>query len=162
MASGETLYVWDASDYQATVTTAAADTRNNHDVLDFDDAADEDAVFPGFLPRNYAGGGLTVTLVWASTGAVIGDVVWLGSFERIDDGGLDIDADSFAATQTATGTCDGTNGATTYTAIAFTSAQIDSLAVGEAFRFKATRDADAGADTMVGDAELLRVEIRET
>jgi hypothetical protein len=162
VASGETLAWWDASEYQATVTTAAADTRNNHDVLDFDDSSDEDAVFPGWLPSNYSGNGITVTIVWASTGAVVGDVVWLACFERIDDGGLDIDGDSFAATQTATETCDGTNGATVYTDITFTSAQIDSLAASEAFRIKVTRDADAGADTMVGDAELLRVAIKES
>ena len=162
MASGESLWVFLPTDAQSTITTAAADTRNNHDVLDFDDSSDEDAVFPGVLPRNYAGGGLTVMLVWASTGAVVGSVVWLASWERIADSGQDLDSDSFAATQTATEACDGTNGSCTYTDITFTNAQIDSLAKGEAFRLKVTRDADAGADTMVGDAELLRVEVRET
>ena len=49
------------------------------------------------------------------------------------------------------------------TTIAFTDgAQIDSLAVGESFRFKVTRKvADAG-DDMAGDAEILRCEIKET
>ena len=163
MASGETLAVFTALDnIPPSANYATLDSRNSHLVLDFDDGTDESAVFFGVLPRNYAGGGITANVIWASTGAVVGDVVWLGSFERIDDGGLDLDGDSFAATQTTTETCDGTNGSTTYTDVAFTSAQIDGLAVGEAFRFKLTRDADAGADTMVGDAEALRIELRET
>ena len=162
MATGETLIMFTAQDRDVNASDAADDTRNSHPVLDFDDTTDEDAVFNGFLPANYNSGGLTVTLVWASTGAVVGDVVWLGSFERIDDGGLDLDGDSFAATQTATDTCDGTNGATTYTDITFTNAQIDGLSASECFRLKITRDANAGADTMVGDAELLRVVVAET
>ena len=162
MATGETLCVFTAQDRDVNASDAGDDTRNSHPVLDFDDGTDEDAVFNGYLPENYSGNGLTVKLVWMSTGAVIGDVVWLGSFERIADSGHDLDADSFAATQTATEACDATNGAVTYTDVAFTAAQIDSLAAGEAYRLKVTRDADAGADTMVGDAELLRVAVRET
>jgi hypothetical protein len=162
MATGETLIMFTAQDRDVNASDAADDTRNNHPVLDFDDGTDEDAVFNGFLPANYNSGGLTVTLVWMSTGAVVGNVVWLASFERHDDGGLDLDGDSFAATQTATEACDGTNGATTYTDITFTDAQIDGLNASESFRLKVTRDANAGADTMVGDAELLRVVVAET
>lgn len=39
---------------------------------------------------------------------------------------------------------------------------MDSLAAGEAFRLKVTRDADNASDTMAGDAELIGVEIKET
>ena len=49
--------------------------------------------------------------------------------------------------------------------IAFTDgAQMDSMAVGEKFRLKISRDADSTNDTddMAGDAELHMVEIRET
>ena len=39
---------------------------------------------------------------------------------------------------------------------------MDSLAVGESFRIKITRDADNGSDTMAGDAQLFAVKVKET
>jgi len=39
---------------------------------------------------------------------------------------------------------------------------MDSVAAGELFRIKVTRDADNESDDMAGDAELSAVEIRET
>lgn len=142
---------------------ATFDTRNNHLVLDFDSATDEYAVFPGVLDRAYNSTGVTVRLYWAATSATSGNVVWVAEFERIDDEGLDIDADSFASGQTITAAAPGTSGQVQYTDIAFTDgSQIDSLAVGEAFRLRITRDANNASDTMTGDAELLRVELRST
>lgn len=45
--------------------------------------------------------------------------------------------------------------------VAFTDgADMDSVAVGESFRMKVTRD--AASDDATGDAELVKVEIRET
>ena len=136
------------------------DTRNGHPVLDYDAAADEDGVFGAVLPRHYAGGGLTVTLHWTATTAITGDVKWNVDIERMN---TDLDADSFVGANTATTTTNGTSGIIATTAVTFTDgADMDSLAVGEAFRLKVTRDADDVADTLVGDAELHRVEIRET
>ena len=39
---------------------------------------------------------------------------------------------------------------------------MDSVAVGEGFRLRINRDADNILDTLVGDAELLFVELKET
>ena len=155
--------VWTAANNDPpSANAASADDRNGHPVLDFDDATDETAVFNGWMPRNYAGGGLTVTLVWLSATALAGAVVWDVSFERHEDDVTDLDSDSFAAVQSATGTAASASGEPQYTAITFTNAQIDGLLKGESYRLKVTRDANAGGDTMVGDAELLRVEIRES
>ena len=164
MASGDTLVVFTPLHNQPPATAyATLDLRNSHPVLDFDAATDEDAVFGGVLPRHYAGGGITVTLYWAATSATSGDCIWNAAVERIDENTLDIDADSFAAVQAVTATAGLTNGTVDYATIAFTAgAQMDSLAVGEAFRLKITRDANAAGDTMTGDAELLRVEVQET
>ena len=165
MASGSTLAVFTPHQNQPPASNyATLDVRNSNLVLDFNDSADESAVFPGVLPANYAGGGITVTLVWAATSAVAGDVVWEASFERHQDETDDLDADSFAAAQTATATAPGTSaGRVQYTDIPFTNgAQMDSLAINESFRLKITRNADDAADTMVGDAELLRVLVKET
>ena len=161
MASGNTLVIFTPLHNQPPAAAfATLDVRNAHPVLDFDAAADEDAVFGSVLPRHYAGGGLTVTIHWTATSATTGDTVWNATIERMN---TDLDADSFPSVQAATTTCNATSGIIATTAITFTDgAQMDSLAVGEAFRLKITRDANAAGDTMAGDAELHRVEIRET
>ena len=144
---------------------ATIDTRNGHVVLDFDGATDEEAVFSGVLPANYAGGGLTIDTYWAFTSATSGSLRVQTSIERIDVSSLDIDADSFATANSAGGTAPGTSGqvikvTTTHT----TGAEMDSLAAGEAFRLKIRRDADgtSGTDDITTDAENLRVVIKET
>ncbi len=164
MSSGDSLHVFTPLANTPPATAfATLDTRNSRPVLDFDAAADESAVFESVLSRAYDGGGITVKLIWAATSATSGVVVWAVAFEAIPAGALDIDSDSFATANTANGTADSVSGETTETEIAFTNgAQIDSLAVGVPFRLKVTRDADNGSDTMTGDAELLRVELRET
>lgn len=143
---------------------ATPDTRNAHPVLDFDDSADESAIFRGVLLRGYQGGGITVRLVWAATSATTGTCRWSVAIER-DDTGTDLDSSSFASAQTVGASTNATSGIPTYTDIAFTAgAQMDSLAAGEMFRVNITRDADGttGTDNMAGDAELLAIEIRET
>lgn len=142
---------------------ATLDTRNSVPVLDFDAGTDESAVFGGVLPNNYAGGGLTVTLVWMATSATTGDVVWNADIERHQDDAFDIDSDGFAGANSATGTTASASGEQQYTDITFTDgADMDSLGAGESFRLKITRDADNGSDNMAGDAELLRVIVKET
>lgn len=164
MASGNTLCVFTpAANVPPSSNYATLDTRNGHLVLDFDPATDEDSVFPGVLPRHYGGGGLTVTLYWSATSATSGNCKWNVQVERLEDEGTDTDADSFASAQTATAAAPSTSGALQYTTVTFTSGtQMDSLAAGEAFRLKVTRDANDAGDTMTGDAELHRVEVRET
>ena len=164
MASGQTLLTFSA---QAGVPSATVppqlDTRNGHVVWDFDAATNEILNFEPLLPRNYNGGGLTVTLVWSATTATSGVTRWLVAFERHQEDVDDTDADSFATAQATNATAPAINGARAYDSVAFTNgAQIDNLAAGESFRLRVTRDAANAADTMVGDAELARVEIRET
>lgn len=164
MASGQTLLVFNAqSGIPRNTTPPQLDARNNHLVWDFDAAVAETLDFEMLLPRNYNGGGLTVTLVWSATTATTGVTRWLASFERHQALVTDIDADDFAAAQAVNATAPAINGARAYSPIAFTDgAQIDSLAAGESFRLRIVRDATNVADTMVGDAELARIEIRET
>lgn len=163
MATGNTLVIFGPLDNEPPASSyATLDTRNGHPCLDFDASADESAIFTAVLPRHYAGGGITITLIWSATSATSGDVIWNTAIERMDTG-TDIDADSFATANAATATTGATSGTPAYTTVAHTSgAQMDSLAAGEAFRLKVTRDADNGSDTMTGDAELLGIEIKET
>lgn len=164
MASGQTLAIFTPLNNEPPASAfATLDLRNGHPVLDFDAGVAENAIFTFVLPRNYGGGGLTVYIHWAATSAITGDCVWNAAFERIGEGQQDIDADGFATAQAATATAPATSGNVDIQAIPFTDgAQMDSLAVGEAFRLKITRDAANASDTMTGDAELVAVEIKET
>ena len=163
MASGDTLLIFTPQHSEPpTGDYATLDTRNAHMVLDFDASTNESAVFPAVVPRNYAGGGITAYIHYAMSSAEANDVDLDVAFERIGDQQLDIDGDSFAAVQSVDNTTvPGTSGLVDIVSIAFTDgAQMDSVAVGEAFRLKLTRD--AASDTAAGDLELLRVELKET
>ncbi len=169
MASGDTLAVFTPLHNQPLSASAATpDLRNNHPIIDFDAAADESAVFGTVLPRNYAGGGITVRVQWSATSSTTGVVRWEGVFESHTEDVDDLDADSFATTVATTNVPSSISGQVKYSTMAFTDgAQIDSLAVGKSFRFRLRRNAGttgAGSsnDTMVGDAEFHRLEARET
>lgn len=140
---------------------ATLDTRNGHPVLDFDADADESAIFSGIMPNDYRGSGVIVYLHYAMTSAEINTIDWDVSFERIGDQQLDIDGDDFAAVNSVDNTTvPGTTGLVDVVQVAFANgADMDSVAAGEGFRLKVTRDAIN--DDAAGDAELLFVEIKE-
>ena len=163
MASGDTLIAFFATDNEPTSSNfATLDFRNLHPVLDFDATTNEDAVFTGLMPQRYNSGGVTVYIHYSMTSATSGDIDWDVAFERIGDQQLDIDSDSFAAANSVDNTTvPGTSGFVDIVNVAFTDgADMDSVATGELFRIKVTRD--AASDTATGDAELHAVEIRET
>lgn len=164
MASGDTLATFHPYQNEPLAANyATPDLRNYHPTLDFDGATDEEAVFSNILPRNYAGGGLTVYLHVAFTSATSGNAYWQAAFERVT--GQDMDSDSFASFKGAAGNPNGTSGICTVASIAFTDgAEIDSIAAGEIFRLKVRRDADGsvGTDDVTTDAELRFIEIKET
>jgi hypothetical protein len=163
MASGDTLLVFLPSHAEPPSSNfATLDLRNNHPVLDFDPTTNESTVFSAVMPRSYDGGGLTVYLHYAMSSAVAGNVDWDVSFERIGDKEQDLDADSFAAVNSVDNTTvPATSGNVDIVNVTFTDgADMDSVAEGEGFRIKITRD--AASDTATGDAELVWVEIKET
>ena len=162
MASGDTLVVFTPLHNEPPAANAATiDLRNQHPVLDFDATTGEIAIFSTIMPRNYAGGGVTVYAHWAASTATSGTIGWLVGFERIGTA-QDMDTDSFAADNTITATTvSGTSGIVVITNVTFTDgADMDSVAVGETFRLKITRD--VAGDSATGDAELRAVEIKET
>jgi hypothetical protein len=166
-ASGQTLLVFPAiACYPETTSGVQIDQRNDHLVWDFDGATDEELLCPAVLPRNYSGGGLTVSLYIAFTSATSGTSRWQADIERVQASTQDIDSDGFTGTfQSASGSVPATSGHVIVVTITFTSgAQMDSLAVGEYFRLKIRRDADgtSGTDDVTTDAELLAIEVKET
>lgn len=163
MATGNTLLVFTPQQNSPPASNfATLDTRNGHWVLDFDDTTAEAAIFAGIVPRIYGGGGITVYVHWAATSATSGTGGWTVEFERIADGGQDIDSDGFASAQTITAaTVPATSGVLIYTNVAVTNgANMDSIAVGESFRIRIKRD--VSNDTATGDLELESVELKET
>lgn len=164
MASGDTLCWWEpkANDYPS-ANAASFGVRNNHPILEFDKDTDEETVFPGYMPAAYAGGGVTVILIWMADGVIVNEVVWDAQFERHEDDNFDLDGDGFAAVQSVTATAPSADGETSYDSITFTDgAQMDSLEAEESFRLKIRRDADNGADDLAADAQLLRIVLKET
>lgn len=174
MASGDALLLFRAHDNEppdadyATLDTILVASSDEPDdvvpVLDFDPGAtNEHAEFSGILPANYGGGGLTVTLVWASD-ATTGNVKWDVAFKSFTVDVDDIDSKAYAAIQTATEATASAAGELQYTDVTFTDgAQMDSLAAGEYFRMRVTRDSADAADTMdSNDAELVAAYITET
>jgi hypothetical protein len=170
MASGDSLFTFVARDGIPTATAGAShgiivggSTPNGGvPCLAFDSATDEHADFIAVLPRNYGGGGLTVTLYWASS-ATSNATVWDVAFRRIADDAEDIDVSHTYDYNSVTATTASAAGEVDYAAIAFTDgADMDSLAVGELCCLRVRRDADNGSDTMTGDALLIAIEVRET
>lgn len=157
--SQRTLAVFTPLDNQPPATNfATLDTRNSVAVLDFDAGTDESAVFVGDIPQGAdLSAGIKVVISWAASTATSGACIWAAEFEKTT--GQDIDSDSFDTATTATTTTSGTSGVVNTTTITCTA--IDSLAVGDCFRVKIRRDADAAGDTMTGDAELVAVELQQ-
>lgn len=161
MASGNTLVTFFPADNEPTATNYATfnvSATALHPTLDFDTTTAEAAVFTGIMPRNYAGGGVTVYVNWAIA-ATSGTVGWTVEFERVNTA---INADSFAGAQTITAaTVSGSTLVPQITNVAVTDgANMDSIAVGDTFRLRLKRD--VANDTAAGDAFFLALEIKET
>jgi hypothetical protein len=163
MASGDTLCVFypQGAEFPAT-NYATLDQRNNHPCLDFDTTTGEAAYWSDILPRLYNGGGITAYVHWGATTAVSGTGGWLVAFERISDSQQDVDSDGFASDQTVVAAnVPATSGHVKITNVAVTNgANMDSIAVGELFRFRLTRD--VANDNAAGDLEVYAVELKET
>lgn len=162
MASGNTLAIWTPkSNMPPASAYATLNTRNGHEVLEFINGSTISAIFGGVLPRNYAGGGVTLTIIWMAV-PTAGNVVWGAAIERHQALTDDLSADSFGGEKTTTEAAPGTTGQVRYSTLAFTNgAEMDSLAAAESFRLKIRR-ITGGADTMAGIAQLLRLELKET
>jgi hypothetical protein len=139
--------------------------RNNKPVLEFDQATNEVAMFLCQMPRNYAGGGITLTLSLMAAAATSGDLSFAAFVMSLTPGADDLDVKAFAAPNLNQAiTVPGTSGETVDATIAFSDgADMDSVAAGEWFYLIVMRDAqDATNDDASGDAQLVGLEIKET
>lgn len=149
-----------------TILTASADEPDHAMlVLDFDPGSTEEYIyFPGFMPRHYDGGGITVTIGWSSD-ATTGNVIWGVAFKSVTDDADDLDSKAFAApNESSADATASAAGEVAYTTITFTDgADMDSVAAGEYFFLEVHRSSADASDTLdSNDAELHFIEIKET
>lgn len=163
MASGELIAIFAPLGYEPPLANyAQIGVRNGHPTLDFDTTTQEVAIWSGVMPPSYAGGNLVVAVIWCAATATTGTIGWDVTFERIDAGTLDIDADSFATAQTVTATTvPAASGVTAATSVTCTagSTGTDSIAAGDPFRLRIRRD--VANDNAAGDAQALIVTVKE-
>lgn len=147
----------------AGLSTATPDFRGSVPVLDFDAGTDETAVFKCSLPYDYAAGGINVQIRWMASSATSGNVIWAAEIASVTPDADDLDSMTWASVQTAAASgAPSASGETQETTIQIADGSaMDSLAAGEEFYVRITRDADNASDTMAGDAELSGVLIRE-
>lgn len=171
MATGDTLFQFFPQGNQppaanfATLDTITAVTGERH-VLDFlgsGGAADETAIWEGFWPSHYAGGGVDVILHYSTDGTDV-DIVQFEASVEVNQDRDDQDAggqDFGTATDISDTPADATANFTNVTAAAEIShVNCGSPAVGDRMRFKLTRDHDHAANT--DDAQLHGVLILES
>lgn len=122
----------------------------------FFDAGTDESAFWHFNAVNYGSGNLTLTVYWYADTASSGDVIWGAQIAAItaNSDSQDIETDSLATATTATDTHLGTTGQRLHS-IDITISNLDSLAANDHVTLKVYRDADAGGDTMTGDAALV-------
>lgn len=158
MASGDSLCVFMPGDAEPGPASAFRARRNDHPVLTFDKTP-YSTYFTGLMPRNYAGGNLTVNLHWAASFDITGTGAWDVTFERIGTA-QNVNSSGYATAQAVTAaTVPATAGLITIGAVTCTAgaAGTDSVAAGELFRLRVRR----ATDTAVYNLELLAVEIQE-
>lgn len=108
----------------------------------------------GTLANWYPGAGLKVEFDFLALTATTGNCVWNAAFRRLDTG-EDLDASHAYSPQAATVATAGTAGVRAHVQISFANTDIDSLAAGEPFVLRISRDANNGSDTMDDVASLL-------
>lgn len=135
---------------------ATIDTRNSIMVLDFDPTTQESAVFRSIMPEGASFTSL-VAYIWAmATTAVTGDIIWGVQYDGMT--GSDLDTDTFSTGVTKAMTTSGISGQAT--GITISTSSFDGITVGDPYRVKIYRAAAEAGDNLIGDAELLAVEIR--
>ena len=122
------------------------------------DAATEEAIFFDFEATGYGSGNVTVRCRWYADTASTGDCIWGAALAALtpNTDTQDVETDGLGTAATTTTTHLGTTGQREHET-SITVSSLDSLAAGDTVRVRVYRDADAGGDTMVGDAILTRV-----
>lgn len=124
------------------------------------DAASDEAVFWSFRSTNYASGNLTIDIDWYADTASSGDVVWESQLAAItpNTDTQDVETKALATLNNVTDTHLGTTGQRLHRCT-ITASNLDSLAIDDVVWLRLARDANNAADTMTGDAILVKVTV---
>jgi hypothetical protein len=133
-------------------------------VLDFDDTSVEYLDWKVVLPSAYSGGGLTLDIWWAATSATSGAVVWSVAVRAFPSDAEDMDGShTYSYKDASAATTASAAGELIKTTIALShGAEMDNWAAGEMGIIRLRRLPTDGGDTMVGDAEVALVSVRES
>lgn len=163
LAGTETIWQPASGMYADTAAPAAeGSVQGSNGVMrqtfDFDDATDEKVQFSIAMPKGWNEGTVSVVFEWTAN-ATSGDVIWAVEAVAVgDDDALDA---TFGTAATATDTMKGT-------AYDLATSPAATLTIGgtpaeeDVCFFRVYRDANAGGDTLTGDAMLLGVKITYT
>lgn len=160
MASGDSLMTADAlSNRPPSADFATVDMRGDFVVLDFDDSTEEQAQFQAVVPSHFAGGEIEALLTWTTSSAVTGNCkfeVELVHFAVGDN--LDSPPAASGSSQVTTA-APATSG--DIVVAVSDSIAVTGLAAGDVLQVLVNRQAADVADTLVGDVELISLELRE-
>lgn len=133
-------------------------------LLLFDDATIEYVDFLCRLSVKYAGGGITLSLLWSATSATSNNCIWQAAFRDLPDDAEDLDTTAFTYDyNTVTAAAPSAVGEQSYDTITFTDgADMDSTPAGDYCILRVARKASDGSDNMSGDAELIAISGKET
>lgn len=141
----------------ASAQVETSTNKVNLRVLDFDAATEEYACFWITFPKSWNEGTLTFEAYWLTAGTSTGDVIWaLQGVAESDGDALDA-AYGTAATVTDAGS--GTANQIRRTAESSAVTIAGTPAEGDVVHLRVARDADAGGDTLTGDARLLGIKL---
>ena len=138
--------------------------------MDFDDDAGEFIAFKGVIPNHYAGGGVTVSLIFAMSSdhdpahKVRWDVYWSLIHDFSFTAGVQaITGDGWAASNSVSQAVNDIIARTEQADITFTDGvDMDSVEANDGYLIAIGRDHDHEDDDATGDAELWAVIIKET
>jgi hypothetical protein len=132
-----------------TTTPAALTKLGEHLVVSFAGAADSTMVVHGYLAETYAGGNLSVQLIWTTSAGSVVNVRWKVLFERAEIDALVLTGEAYGSATLATTTSADAAAKIAKASIACTAgATTDSLAAGEAYRLSITRTPGDALDTL--------------
>lgn len=140
----------------AAATVEAGTNDVDYKVLDFDQSTEENCFVSFAMPDSWDGGTITASFIW-TTAASSGDVIWgIKGRAFANDAAID---QAYGTAQTVT---DSFIAAGDVHVSSYTSATTlaGSPAGGQWVQLKIFRDADAGGDTLNGDARLIAVSIK--
>lgn len=149
-----------AAQIQRHKSSAAAPSPHWMEAL-FDEGTDEMLMWSFRMPQNYSSGPIA-KIQYKMASAVSGAVVFEVRLMAVSDGDAqDIDADSFATTNTsATTTVPATAGYLDEISVTLTNA--DSIAAGDFVIVYLRRDSDNAADNAAGDVEVIAFSLEYT